>query len=460
MLSTNVLSAVPLLLATAWCVGAAPGALRGESGVSVSDIKLGYEHTVARYANWKPDTAKPAGRGRGLFEDFKLAAVSDASANDASAIAVVRKRGTVLPLHAVGGYPKMLGVTYNAEVGMGTPTQLFNLTADTGSMLTWAALASCKDTDCPGASTKRKYDPAASTTSRVGRKDHEAYGDGEMDLTLYSDVVHLGRIKIDATVGGANKTFERDGKLDHDGLLGLGRKADADPAPVLDSLARERRGFQETIALDLGAQPTLEVGGYNYLVLPDGTQVDVDDSDILMRSNDASMLGCLSLLVGTTNPFVPAVAGTPLLQSLYTVLSRNPSGDWIGLAPLDFPKNPIPPLRLSAFPLRSAEKSKAAAHQIGHFGEKAANIALLGPHFPMVDRMVSRLGEVRGTIEVHVPDGRSSRCMRVHRLARVACVCTALYDVSGCIASQREPPPSIGSSARTRSEEEVRTTLG
>ncbi len=37
---------------------------------------------------------------------------------------------------------------------------------------------------------------------------------------------------------------------------------------------------------------------------------------------------CLSLLVGTTNPFVPAVAGTPLLQSLYTVLSRNPSGDW------------------------------------------------------------------------------------------------------------------------------------
>ncbi|ETS61598.1 hypothetical protein PaG_04081 [Moesziomyces aphidis] len=419
MLSTNVLSAVPLLLATAWCVGAAPGALRGESGVSVSDIKLGYEHTVARYANWKPDTAKPAGRGRGLFEDFKLAAVSDASANDASAIAVVRKRGTVLPLHAVGGYPKMLGVTYNAEVGMGTPTQLFNLTADTGSMLTWAVLASCKDTDCPGASTKRKYDPAASTTSRVGRKDHEAYGDGEMDLTLYSDVVQLGRIKIDATVGGANKTFERDGKLDHDGLLGLGRKADADPAPVLDSLARERRGFQETIALDLGAQPTLEVGGYNYvkypkmkrytvegdegwqlegssitakgadkvdainllldtgssvsmlpasrmdaimnraglkvqrskdepivysmpcdtklgvqLVLPDGTQVDVDDSDILMRSNDASTPGCLSLLVGTTNPFVPAVAGTPLLQSLYTVLSRNPSGDWIGLAPL------------------------------------------------------------------------------------------------------------------------------
>lgn len=418
MPSTNVLSAVPLLLATAWCVGAAPGALRGESGVSVSDIKLGYQHTVARYANWKPNTAKPAGRGRGLFEDFKLAAVSDASANDASAIAVVRKRGTVLPLHAVGGYPKMLGVTYNA-VGMGTPTQLFNLTADTGSMLTWAVLASCKDTDCPGASTKRKYDPAASTTSRVGRKDHEAYGDGEMDLTLYSDVVQLGRIKIDATVGGANKTFERDGKLDHDGLLGLGRKADADPAPVLDSLARERRGFQETIALDLGAQPTLEVGGYNYvkypkmkrytvegdegwqlegssitakgaveadainllldtgssvsmlpasrmdaimnraglkvqrskdepivysmpcdtklgvqLVLPDGTQVDVDDSDILMRSNDASMPGCLSLLVGTTNPFVPAVAGTPLLQSLYTVLSRNPSGDWIGLAPL------------------------------------------------------------------------------------------------------------------------------
>jgi hypothetical protein len=62
----------------------------------------------------------------------------------------------------------------------------------------------------------------------------------------------------------------------------------------------------------------------------------------------------------------------------------------------DFPKNPIPPLRLSAFALRSAEKSKAAAHQIGHFGEKAANIALLGPHFSMVVRMVSRLWRGQG----------------------------------------------------------------
>ncbi|KAJ1020782.1 hypothetical protein NDA16_004172 [Ustilago loliicola] len=391
----------------------------GPDSVTIKDVEIAAEHVAARYASWaerkkqEPPSTKPAL----IYGQLKLA--TPASAEEDATLKAVRKRGTIMNLHTVGGYPKMLGETYNIEVGMGTPVQPFNLTADTGSMLTWAVQASCKEVDCPGVKTKKLYDPSKSKTSKPIRGDHEAYGDGEMDLNLFSDVVTLDKMTIQATVGGANKTFERDGKLEHDGLFGLGRKLNADPEPVLDSLATQDKRFNEIVALDLSAQPTIEIGGYDFvkypklanfkvngddgwlleqstitalgatqsdridllldsgssvsmlpasrmeaimtrpglrvhktveepivysmpcdsklniqLVLPDGIKVNVKEEDILMKSNDPKTPGCLSLLVGTTNPFLPAVAGTPMLKSLYTVLSKTENGDWIGVAPL------------------------------------------------------------------------------------------------------------------------------
>lgn len=380
--------------------------------ITQSDIKAGYDHVVARYASWTERKKQEQGHGQVhlyMPEEVEVAPP-----------APVTKRGTMVNLHAVGGYPKMLGQTYNAVVGIGTPAQLFNLTADTGSMLTWAVQSSCSEKDCPGVKNKNLYDATKSTTSKPLRSDHEAYGDGEMDLELFSDVVNLAQVQITgATVGGANKTFAKDGMLEHDGLLGLGRRLDADPEPVLDTLVKQNKQFDHTIAIDLGPQPSIEIGGHDYLkyrkmsnfriesdegwllsrsrivaegappaasvgllldtgssvsmlpssrmdaimnrpglkvkraqsepiiysmpcdtklgvqmMLPDGTQVPIRDQDLLMQSNDPTMPGCLSLLVGTTNPFLPSVAGTPILKSMYTVLRKTPSGDWIGLAPL------------------------------------------------------------------------------------------------------------------------------
>ncbi|EST07265.1 Aspartic peptidase [Kalmanozyma brasiliensis GHG001] len=403
---------VALSLNSAQC---APAQRLKDHSINTTDLKAGYEHVAARYASWAERKKKQhksyltyGGLGK-LMESTRLATP-----------APIRKRGTVLPLYAVGGYPKMLGQTFNVEVGMGTPAQLFNLTADTGSTLTWAVQASCKETDCPGVAKKRTYDPSKSRTSKKLGSDHEAYGDGEMDLTLYNDTVHLGKISVNAaTIGGADKTFEKDGELEHDGLFGLGKRLDVDTRAVLSALSKQDKRFSQTIALDLGANASLEIGGYDFrkyrklvqirvddvfgwllprsivtaqgaaqvdpvdllvdsgssvsmlpasrmdaimdrpglkvqkstsepityampcdtklnvhISLPDGTQIPVKDADILMQSNDANMPGCLSLLVGTTNPFLPAVLGTPMLKSIYTVLSRSATGDWIGLAPL------------------------------------------------------------------------------------------------------------------------------
>ncbi|CBQ72291.1 related to secreted aspartic protease 2 [Sporisorium reilianum SRZ2] len=389
-----------------------------KASISTADVKAGYEHVAARYASWaERKKQRASNKSKMIFGQLKLAV---AEAPEEAVTPPPKIRGTTMRLNAVGGYPKMLGQTYNAVVGMGTPPQYFNLTADTGSMLTWAVQASCKEADCPGATHKSTYDAAKSRTSKKLRADHEAYGDGEMDLMLFEDVVTLNTTVIKAaTIGGATKTFEKDGSLDHDGLLGLGRKEIADPEPVLETKSKSDKEFVQMIAIDLGARPNVEIGGYDFvkypklvqikvegddgwllsqssvtaqgavattpvdllvdtgssvsmlpasrmdaimnrpglkvqrtssepivysmpcdtklnvqMILPDGTKVPVKDSDILMQSNDAKMPGCLSLLVGTTNPFLPAVAGTPMLKSIYTVLSRSDTGDWIGLAPL------------------------------------------------------------------------------------------------------------------------------
>lgn len=390
-----------------------------QNSVNTNDVKIAAQHVAARYASWaeRKKQNPPKVKSALIYGQLKLA--TPASPEEDASLKAVQKRGTIINLHTVGGYPKMLGETYNVEVGMGTPAQLVNLTVDTGSMLTWAVDASCEETNCPGVKTKKLYDPRKSSSSKWIRSDHEAYGDGEMDLNLYSDVVTVDKITIQATVGAANKTFEKEGKLEHDGLFGLGRKLKADPEPVLDSLAKQDKEFNEIVALDLSAQPTMEIGGYDYikypklanfkvtgdegwlleqstitalgaaqsdpidllldsgssvsmlpasrmeaimtrpglrvhktkeepivysmpcdsklnvqLVLPDGIKVNVQDEDILMKSNDPKTPGCLSLLVGTTNPFLPPVAGTPMLKSLYTVLRKTETGDWIGVAPV------------------------------------------------------------------------------------------------------------------------------
>lgn len=391
--------------------------LKGHTkGINTGDIKASYEHVVARYASWSQRKQQDQAL-TGIHGELKLA-LSDAAEEVAPIL--VANRGTRLSLKAVGGLPEdVLGQTYNALVGMGTPVQLFNLTADTGSTLTWAVQASCTESDCPGVGTKNTYDATKSTSSEKLRTDHSAYGDGEIDVTLYTDVISLDKIKFTSIVGGADKTFEKDGKIAHDGLLGLGRELNARPEPTLDSLAKTNKEFDQIIALDLGPNASMEVGGYDFdryanlatfkatsdkgwslsrssitaqgaarakkidllldtgssvtslpaqlldaimsrpglkwqkiegepiiysmpcdtkldvqLILPDASIVPVRDQDILKQSNDPDIPGCLCLLVGSTLPGVPAVLGTPVLKSFYTVLRMTHEGDWIGLAPL------------------------------------------------------------------------------------------------------------------------------
>ena len=400
-------------------LGASQDKPMAPGSINRADVKAGYKQIVTRYAAYAERKKEQASAKKtaALFEQsFSV----DPAKPVAPPPAPAKKRGMTLPLTPVGGYPKMLGQTFNAAVGLGTPAQMVNLTADTGSMLTWAIQNTCSEADCPGVTKKKTYDPTKSKTSKKLRGDHEAYGDGEMDLMLYNDVVRLETTVVNvATIGAASHTFAKDGSLDHDGLLGLGRKADAAVKPVLESLSQQDEGYMSMIAFDLGADANVEIGGYDYekypklvqikvddddgwllskssvtaeqappvepvdllvdtgssvsmlpasrmdaimnrpglmvkrtttepivysmpcdtklqvqIVLPDGTKVPVKDSDILMQSNDPTMPGCLSLLVGTTNPFLPSVAGTPMLKSIYTVLAKSTEGDWIGLAPL------------------------------------------------------------------------------------------------------------------------------
>lgn len=436
-------------------------------GITVSEINASFQQAQARYLHRLPITdatrnALGTEQTRAFLESNALQsslvilAHTDVEDSEAQAglqdgpfpVSSALKRGTLVALTPAGGYPVMLGTTYNAQVGIKTPAQHVRLTADTGSTLTWAVLASCPPKLCPDSVTRKaKYNPKLSTTAvlkHTAGSDHEAYGDGEADFSLYFDTVTFlpyARKEISArerkplvlpkaTVGGATKTFPSDAKLDHDGLLGLGRKrTDNTVTPVLNTLAPSPL----IVALEFGPEEAwMEIGGFDVkrypdvsyfelpsnsgddgwtvsnvslstgpqsqgagidmlidsgssviivpqavldsimnrpglgavtsdrhteptiyslpcsaqlgiqFVLPNGKTVDLADDTLLMKSNDATLRGdCLSMIVGTTNPFLPSVAGIPLLRNLYTVLVTDAitqrgqkRSDWIGLAPL------------------------------------------------------------------------------------------------------------------------------
>ena len=176
-----------------------------------------------------------------------------------------------------------------------------------------------------------------SEREQLNARLNAAYTDGRLSA---DDYANFNRYTVSGDEGwqleGGSITTKGADKLGAINLLlDTGSSVSMLPASRLDAMMKRagvevQRSKDEPILYSMACDTKLGV----QLVLPAGTKVAVDDSAILMRSNDANMPGCLSLLVGTTNPFVPAVAGTPLLQSLYTVLSRTPRGDWIGLAPL------------------------------------------------------------------------------------------------------------------------------
>lgn len=442
-------------------------------GITADEISASFHRIAARYTQ-RMRHSVDAGRGgsasnpsRGaVFESSALQTsltvfVSDDAelAEDFAPVLPKDMRGAIVPLTPAGGFPVMLGTTYNAHVGIGTPAQHFRLTVDTGSTLTWAVSATCPATLCPDSVVRKtKYNAAASSTAvrvpSATSNDHEAYGDGEADFVLYRDTVSFaspGRTDTSgapreqliiphALVGEAVKTFPSDAKLDHDGLFGLGRKrADSTVTPVL----RPSKDSQPlVVALEFGPDKAqMEVGGYDaaraphlaysklppnagddgwkasnvsvsiagsqthssssgidmlvdtgssvvilpqgvldkmmkrpglgavmsdrhteptiysltctaklglQFVLPNGQAIALADDTLLMKSNDASLPGdCLCMVVGTTNPFLPSVAGIPLLKNLYTVLITNGTtsdgrvADWIGLAPLKPPSQKL-----------------------------------------------------------------------------------------------------------------------
>ncbi|SYW86266.1 uncharacterized protein UBRO2_05986 [Ustilago bromivora] len=82
------------------------------------------------------------------------------------------------------------------KMGIGSIMQMFSLTANTDSMLTWAVDASCKEADCPDLMTKNLYNARKSLTSKVLHSAHEVYGNGKVDLHLYTDIATLDKLTI------------------------------------------------------------------------------------------------------------------------------------------------------------------------------------------------------------------------------------------------------------------------
>ncbi|KAF7721971.1 hypothetical protein EC973_003884 [Apophysomyces ossiformis] len=127
--------------------------------------------------------------------------------------AIMDKRdGSTAPLY------NFKGKTYTIEIGVGTPSQLFNVSLDTGSADLWIPTTNCPVTSCPLA----RFDQTKSSSFKsTGQAFSNTYGIGEVNGTYGFDVVTVGGTSLpNQSVGFASETREII-DTQTDGLLGM-----------------------------------------------------------------------------------------------------------------------------------------------------------------------------------------------------------------------------------------------
>ncbi|KAF9985118.1 hypothetical protein BGZ75_003353 [Mortierella antarctica] len=110
---------------------------------------------------------------------------------------------------------------YYGTVSIGTPGQDFKLDFDTGSSDIWFPSSSCTTAACKKHS---QFDPTKSSSfKKDGRKWSISYGDGSTASgILGSDLVNVGGVSVQQTIGLATKESSQFVSSPSDGLFGLG----------------------------------------------------------------------------------------------------------------------------------------------------------------------------------------------------------------------------------------------
>lgn len=146
----------------------------------------------------------------------------------------LEKRQSLVALTDVG-----YDASYSATVHIGTPSQAFEVFADTGSADLWVASNECLSTTCQGIPT---FDPATSSTFKhLNQPFNITYGSGQADGTLGQDSVTMGAYTISNQVFGV-VTEGSDNLLSApvSGLIGLAwqRLASSGATPFWQQLAQ------------------------------------------------------------------------------------------------------------------------------------------------------------------------------------------------------------------------------
>ncbi|KAG0162525.1 hypothetical protein DFQ28_001134 [Apophysomyces sp. BC1034] len=97
--------------------------------------------------------------------------------------------------------------TYMVQIGIGTPSQLFNVSLDTGSSDLWVPSSKCPTNSCP---FSRFEESKSSTFNDTGEAFVNKYGIGAVEGTFGRDVVTIGSVSApDQAVGLASYTQQQ-----------------------------------------------------------------------------------------------------------------------------------------------------------------------------------------------------------------------------------------------------------
>jgi len=196
-------------------------------------------------------------------------------------------------LHAK--YSRMFGATadvdlqdymntmYYGTIQMGTPAVDFLALFDTGSSNLWLPASNC--TNC--ASTKTKYNPAASSTYKANGTSFEIrYGTGSMTGFVCHDVLTIGDLQVEVDFAAATNEPGATFKVaKFDGILGLGWPTIAVDGitPVMQRMAAERvidsYMFGFYLQSDTSKTGKLTLGGYDKTKAPQLSWVPVSQEN-------------------------------------------------------------------------------------------------------------------------------------------------------------------------------------
>ncbi|KAG0053850.1 hypothetical protein BGZ83_000324 [Gryganskiella cystojenkinii] len=144
--------------------------------------------------------------------------------NTKAQMAKMNKRYPGINILSTGSVPLTDAPTdleYYGTVSIGTPGQDVKLDFDTGSSDIWFPSTDCTTSACKA---HTQFDSSKSSTFKDdGRQWQISYGDGSnASGTLGSDVVSVGGVSVQQTIGLATQESDQFGSGPSDGLFGLG----------------------------------------------------------------------------------------------------------------------------------------------------------------------------------------------------------------------------------------------